>query len=662
MHDPARLTPSTSRATTIVGASACLGLLIYEATKTALLPRLTLWQSHSVTIAVGSIVAMLATHRALRAQAQLHQRVLRATAEQLYAESERAALRGSEARYRELVERSPEAILVHRDGAVLYANPTFLRLWGDADDAALPDAPLSAYLHRDDRPLAEARMRALAAGDGETAAAEYRITTRAGHARTVEASSVVVTHDGAPAVQTVLRDVTERRRLEAQLYHQAFHDGLTGLANRALFRDRVQHALELSGRDAAGHHSAAVAVLFLDLDHFKHVNDAHGHATGDALLVTVADRLRTATRGCDTIARLGGDEFAVLLEHLVHQDDANVVAERVLTSLRTPIRLAGNDIVVGISVGIATGTDADGVDALLRNADLALYAAKERGRFRSVRYVPAMHAAALERSELETDLRPGMSDPATAGFRLVYQPIVDLTTEETVGVEALLRWDHPTRGPVSPTTFIPVAEETGLIVPLGRWVIGEACRQTRAWDREMSAFPARRLGPGFALSINLSARQLQDPEIVRDVALGLAESGLAPHRLVLEITESVMMHDPVATRERLRELKALGVRIAIDDFGTGYSSLAYLRQFPVDVLKIDKSFIDGLGHGGDESVITTAIVSLGASLALRVIAEGIEDAQQLERLRALGCDRGQGFLFARPLTPDQMMTHAGVRA
>lgn len=629
---------SSRRATLSVAVSACGGLFIYEALKSALLPGLTLWQSHSVTIAFGTFVATVATYRALRTQGNLHRRVLAETAERLRAESSQLALRESEARYRELVERSPEAIIVHRDGFLQYANPAFRALW--AGGAAMPDAVrIADYMHPEDRALAES-------------AAEYRIITLAGETRTVEAASVVVTHDGAKVVQTVLRDVTTRKRLEAQLYHQAFHDALTGLANRALFRDRVAHALATAQRGPT--RGAGVAVLFLDLDHFKHVNDAHGHAAGDTLLVQVAERLLTATRGCDTVARLGGDEFAVLLEHLAQGTDADVVAERVLAAMRTPLRVQDREVVVGISVGIASGDEADSVDALLRNADLALYAAKARGRFRTVNFVPAMHAAALERSELEADLRLAIDAPGANGFHLVYQPIVDLATEATVGVEALLRWNHPTRGALSPATFIPVAEETGLIVALGRWVIREACAQAAAWERACTPSLGG-LGAAFGLSINLSARQLQDAAIVSDVESALVEHGIAPRRLVLEITESVMMHDAALTLERLRRLKGLGVRIAIDDFGTGYSSLAYLRQFPVDVLKIDKTFVDGVGHGADETVITTAIVSLGTALALRVVAEGIEDRQQLARLRALGCDRGQGYLFARPLAPDAVL-------
>jgi EAL domain-containing protein (putative c-di-GMP-specific phosphodiesterase class I) len=345
------------------------------------------------------------------------------------------------------------------------------------------------------------------------------------------------------------------------------------------------------------------------------------------------------------------------------------VADRVLDALRTPLQVNGREVSVGASLGIAfaeelptaergargarrgeAGDGAAAADALLRNADLALYAAKGQGRFRHATYAPSMHAHALARLELEGELRVavtalGAGDPAHGGFALAYQPIVDLDGEAGPGFEALLRWTPPGRPPVPPLQVVPVAEETGLIVPLGRWVLREACRQLAAWD---AAGAAGGDGP-LQVSVNVSGRQLQDPSLVADVEAALADAGVAPGRLVVEITESVMMHDAEATRARLMALKALGVRVAIDDFGTGYSSLAYLRQFPVDVLKIDKTFVDDVGRGGDESVLATAIVTLGRALALTTVAEGIEDAAQLARLRALGCARGQGHLFARPL-------------
>ena len=442
-------------------------------------------------------------------------------------------------------------------------------------------------------------------------------------------------------------DVTVRRVLEEQLEHQAFHDPLTGLANRALFRDRVEHALARAAR------GAGVAVLFLDLDDFKTVNDSLGHPAGDALLDAVAQRLLGATRAGDTVARLGGDEFAVLLEDTASPADAVAAADRVRAALAAPVPLAGREMRVGASLGLAHAHPGEGPAELLRNADVAMYQAKAAGKGRCVVFEPAMHAAVLERLELEADLRqaleraaalpPRAADAAPAdALRLVYQPIVDLATGRVVAFEALARWHHPTRGAVPPLTFIAVAEETGLIVPLGRWVLREACRQLRRWD---AAVP-----PGAAptLGVNLSGRQLEDDGLLADIAAALADAGVAAERLTLEITESVLMRRADAL-ERLQAVKALGVRLAVDDFGTGYSSLSYLHRFPVDVLKIDKTFVDGVGRAGNDGAVARAILALGTALKLRTVAEGVERADQLDGLRALGCDLAQGYLFAEPL-------------
>ncbi len=505
------------------------------------------------------------------------------------------------------------------------------------------------------------------------AAARRALTGHSSHYELAWGAGVFVTHveplrDAAGAITGALGlsvDVTDRKRLEADLAHQAFHDALTGLANRALFHDRVAHALARVARDPDAR--ARTAVLLLDLDQFKTVNDSLGHGAGDALLVAVARRLAAVTRGGDTIARIGGDEFAILLEDLAAPEDAGAAADRVLAALSAPVSVPGGgserSVLAGASVGLATADGADSVEALVRNADLALYAAKDGGRGRAVAFAPAMHRAAVARLALEADLRAAVAAMGAdvtgprrgAPFRLVYQPIVDLATERVTGAEALLRWTAPDGTAVPPAVFIPVAEETGLIVPLGRWVLGEACRQAASWAR---------LGPHacVALSVNVSGRQLEEPGYVDDVAAALAESGLAPARLVLEITETVMMRDPAQTLERLRALKALGVRLAVDDFGTGYSSLGYLREFPVDVLKVDKSFVDGLAGDGDQGALAAAVVALGASLSLTTVAEGIEERAQLARLRALGCPRGQGYLFARPLAASDLVRRLAIGA
>ncbi|HYW49974.1 MAG TPA: EAL domain-containing protein [Gemmatimonadaceae bacterium] len=630
------------QAASVFFAAAVL-LLVYEATKTALLPALTLWESHGVTIAFGSVVAYFASRRALRTQEDLHDRVLRETAERTRVSSEQAAALANERRFRQLVEQSPEAIVLHRPQEVLYANPATLRLLAVTALDGLRDGGLAAWVDAGDRGVLEAQLAALAGGQSLVAPEEYRLHARDGQLRIVEATSVPITLEGETVYQTVLRDVSERKRLERELVHQAFHDGLTGLANRALFHDRVAHALVRSLRSESATRDRC-AVIFLDLDDFKSVNDSLGHAAGDAVLATVAKRLLGTTRSCDTVARLGGDEFALLLEDVHAELDAIVTAQRIVQVMRAPVLVGGVQVSIGASVGLAIAMDGDDLDALLRNADLALYTAKSRGKAQYVAFEPAMHAAARDRALLEADLRPALE---RGEMHVMYQPIVDLIDGRQTGVEALLRWTHPTRGPVPPDVFIPVAEDIGIIGVLGRWVLREACWQLRAWDK---AFPSQRLSIG----VNVSGRQLEDSRLVSHVREALEASGIPAGRLILEITESVMMRDSAMALERLRALKSLGVQLAIDDFGTGYSSLAYLREFPVDILKIDKSFIDSMSDAGNESVIANAIVSLGESLSLRTVAEGIEDVTQLRRLAELGCQHGQGYLFARPLSANDI--------
>ncbi len=436
----------------------------------------------------------------------------------------------------------------------------------------------------------------------------------------------------------MVEDVSERKVLEAKLLQQAFYDSLTGLANRSLFRDRVEHALARGQRERA-----AVAVLFLDLDHFKHVNDTLGHAAGDQLLQVVAGRLLNATRGADTVARLGGDEFAVLLENATTEAEASVVADRITNALRAPVPFGGNNNVrVSSSIGIARAEDVETVDDLLRNADVAMYAAKAASRGSFVFFDPSMHSALVDRVTLESDIRRGLEDNE---FWVAYQPIVDLSTRLVVGMEALVRWRHPVRGVVPPATFVPLAEETGLILPIGQLVLMEACRQVAQWNAGAHE---------LSLTVNLSARQLQWPELVREVQLALGSSGLEPRHLVLEITESVIVDNGEATLARLRELKSLGIRLAIDDFGTGYSSLSCLQQFPVDILKIDRSFTTGLTRGPNEDALARTIIALGDLLTLRTIAEGVELEGQHDRLRDLGCDYGQGYLFGRAVSAAEM--------
>ncbi len=636
---------SRRRDTALAFVGAALGMLAYEALKSALLPPLSRWESHAITILVGAVTAAVVAHLAMGRRAAADGRLAEARARQ-------AALAESEARYRQLADASPEAIAVHRGGRLLYVNAAGVRLLGvDAADAVTGRATAD-FVHADDRAAFGAGVGARAAARAGGALTEhYRLQRPDGAVLEVEAASVDMLYEGAPAVQSVLRDVTERRRLEAELAHQALHDALTGLPNRVLFRDRVAHAL---GRAARGPGARPdVAVLFVDLDDFKAVNDGLGHAAGDRLVAQVARRLLGATRGSDTVARLGGDEFAVLLEGLADPGEALPVVARIADVLRHPVAVGGREVAVSASVGLAHAAAGDDADAVIRHADVAMYEAKAAGKARHAVFEPAMYAAVLERFELEGALRRAAEAPAAHGFALVYQPVVDLATGRARGAEALARWRRPGHGPVSPAAFVPAAEATGAIVPLGAWVLGEACRQLAAWHARWAAAGGDPdAAPGVA--VNISGRQLEAPGFVAEVAGALRRAGAPAGAVTLEITESVLMHDAEATLATLAGLKALGVRLAIDDFGTGYSSLAYLQRFPVDALKIDKRFVDRVARGGSEAALARTVVALGAMLGVRTVAEGIEAAAQREALRALGCDDGQGYLFARPMGADDV--------
>jgi diguanylate cyclase (GGDEF)-like protein len=433
--------------------------------------------------------------------------------------------------------------------------------------------------------------------------------------------------------------LTDARTVEAM--EEAFHDSLTGLPNRALFLDRLQHALDVAARRAT-----ELCVLFVDLDRFKAVNDSIGHAAGDELLRAVAARLAECTRAADTAARFGGDEFAVLLEDDGRGVRPDAVADRIIASMRRPFDVEGKEVFIGATVGIAHARDASlGPDELLRNADLAMYRAKKAGGNRAATYETAMRTALLARIELEADLRHALErDEMT----LAYQPVVELETGRPVGVEALVRWAHPTRGVIPPLTFIPVAEEIGMIGAIGRWVLREACRQLAAW---------RSLVPELALNVNLSALQLRDDHLAIHVQQALRAHDLPGEALTLEITESMLLSGDEDTAARLRGLKALGVSIAVDDFGTGYSSLSYLKQFPVDALKIDKSFVDTVARSTADSALARTIVELGRGMRLETIAEGIETVEQLEQLRLLDCHLGQGYHFSVPLADAQLTAY-----
>ena len=422
-------------------------------------------------------------------------------------------------------------------------------------------------------------------------------------------------------------------RAGEEAVHEALHDSLTGLPNRSLFLDRMRHALARAERGLE-----PVAVLFCDLDGFKTVNDSLGHRTGDRLLVSVAERLIECLRPADTIARLGGDEFAVLLEELREPGDAARAAQRLLDALKTPFDLRGREFFISASIGIAAG--AGDAETLLRDADLAMYRAKGRGKGRYAVYEPGMHTAIVERLELEVDLKRALEREELA---VVYQPVFSLLDGRVTGVEALVRWHHPTRGVVMPENFVPLAEESGLIGELGRWVLRKACHQGALWRAK---YPGH---PGLGIGVNISGAQLQEPGLVQEVADALAESQLDATGLMLEITETALMESFDNAIEQMDALNDLGVDLAIDDFGTGYSSLRYLRRLPLDVMKIEKSFVGGIGGPGEEAELLRAIVDLAGIFGLRVVAEGIERPDQRERLLELGCELGQGHLLAEPL-------------
>ena len=461
-----------------------------------------------------------------------------------------------------------------------------------------------------------------------------------GNGRTYTAHTELLADNG---VVVTVEDITERRRAEARVRHMAHHDALTGLPNRAVFTERLEGALaRLRGEvrldnssPPAAEPSDSLAVLFIDLDHFKDVNDTLGHAAGDSLLRLAASRIQGCLRVQDLLARLGGDEFAVLLEGLLNPDQATEIARRMIEAVSAPFALDGHETLVGASVGIALCKAGDldvRSDRLLRQADMALYKAKADGRGTSSFFHAGMSSALRRRKDMERDLRRAVAE---GGLDVHYQPIVALSTRRVVGAEALVRWHHPEHGPVSPGEFIPWAEQAGLIGDLGAWVLRAACARAARWDN-------------LSLAVNLSPEQVRQPGLVELVETVLAETGMPARRLELEITEGVLLNDTAATLATLSRLHGLGVRIALDDFGTGFSSLSYLRRFPFDKLKIDRSFITGMNDDSGAAAIVRTIVMLGRSLSMRVTAEGIETPEQRDRLRAFQCDEGQGYLLGRP--------------
>ncbi len=543
----------------------------------------------------------------------------------------------TERRFHSIVRHSSDLItLIDAELLVVYQSPSMTSVLGRAPGSLIGHR-LNTLVHPDDLLVAQAQVnKVLDGGRGASLGFECRLANSEGQWLTVDvAATNLIDEPDVGAIVLNGRDVTERRALEDELKRQAFHDTLTGLANRALFLDRLSHAMDRGDRTLD-----PVAVLFLDIDDFKTVNDSLGHPAGDLLLVSVASRLRAATRPGDTVARFGGDEFAVLVESGAMPEAAEEVARRIAEVLVPTFHVQDNDLDVRASVGIALGQrPEDTPDSLLRDADLAMYLAKRNGKGRFEMYRPDMHAEAINRLETAADLRHGLE---SGQFEVFYQPIVNTHTHRLDGAEALVRWRHPTRGIVPPLAFISIAEVTGLIVPLGISVLRDATHQAQIWRQ------TGRVDDNFYVSVNLSARQLQDPGLLGDVAKALSDSGLPPSALILEVTESSLIENREVTVPRLQALKDLGVRLAVDDFGTGYSSLSYLADLPVSVVKIDKSFVDRITRDADGVAMVRGLIELSKALGLTCTAEGVERENQLAVLDALGCESVQGYLFARP--------------
>jgi diguanylate cyclase (GGDEF)-like protein/PAS domain S-box-containing protein len=553
--------------------------------------------------------------------------------------------RQSQEQFSGMIQNASEIIVVVDGfGRIKYGTPSLERELGHPVSELL-GTPLADLLHPDEVVMADALVSGMAKGSSQaSSASDWRVRHADGRYLFFEVlTSNLLDDSRVTGIVLTMRDVTERRALEQQLTHQAFHDTLTGLPNRALFQDRVEHALARASR-----RGTMVAMAMMDLDDFKVVNDTRGHGAGDAMLREVARRLEMALRSSTTIARLGGDEFAVLVEDLNDQSQVSGLTERIMQPFRGPFIVEGEELVASASIGVVVSGGNEvalNFTELLRCADLALYAAKEHGKGRVELYREDLHtqmvSRATQRAELAKALEAGQ-------FELHYQPVVLIDTGEIMGSEVLVRWRHPTRGLVMPAEFIEQAEETGQIVELGRWVLDRACAQWRKWADQGYA--------SHRLSVNVSVRQLQEAGFVEEVHSVLQRHAMTPAALVLELTESIFAIDASRIQKQLTSLRDMGLRIAVDDFGTGYSSLSYLQQFHIDEVKIDKSFVDGLGSGNpDDGALANAIVSMAHSLRLEVVAEGIERIVQRDELWSMGCALGQGYMYSRPVPPEELL-------
>ncbi len=550
------------------------------------------------------------------------------------------ALRASETRYRTLFERNLAGVYrTTLDGRILDCNESFARMFGYGTREELLGQPAwDFYRSSEDREAAIGRLRERHSLSNHESCQRRKDGTLVW---VLENGSVIEGIDGKPEmIEGTVIDITERKRAEEQVKHLAFHDALTGLPNRLLFQDRLRMAV-LNAQRSEDH----LATLFLDLDRFKVINDSLGHSIGDELLRGVAERLGSCVREGDTVARLGGDEFTVLVPGMAGDEDAAKIARKILGVLRLPFVIDGRELFLTTSIGVAIyPADGETAETLVRNADTAMYRAKEQGRDNFQLYTPAMNSRALERLSLESRLRQAIHNQELV---LQYQPLVDLETNQIRGAEALIRWEHPEMGLLAPGEFIPLAEISGLIVPIGEWVLHAACAQVRAWQH---------LGhPRLSVAVNLSARQFQQADLVSQVRAALEAADLAPEFLDLEITESNAMQNADVSISTLWDLKNLGVQLSMDDFGTGYSSLNYLKRFPIDRLKIDQSFVRDVTTDPDDAAIASAIIAMAHSLELTVVAEGVETEPQLAFLRGQNCDEMQGYLVSRPVAPERFL-------
>jgi diguanylate cyclase (GGDEF)-like protein/PAS domain S-box-containing protein len=554
------------------------------------------------------------------------------------------ALAEAQERFRAAFEQAPIGMaLTSLDGRVMRANHELGRILGVEPDK-LVGCGIDSFTHPDDVELTAVELGRLSSGDTD----RYSIDKRYLHSegRVVWASvsvSLVRDGNGVPLYSVgQIEDITERKAIAERLEHAAIHDPLTGLPNRLLFVDRLEQGLAASTRGGR-----CVAVVFLDLDRFKFVNDSLGHAAGDRLIVAVADRLRAALRPSDTVARFGGDEFVVLCDDIAGEEPALEIAARMAEAVSRPVVLPEGEVFVTASLGVAvSGSSGDSADSLLRDADTAMYRAKDQGRARIEVFDERTHQRAVHQLRTGNDLHRALQ---RGEFQVHYQPVVDIPSGHIAGFEALVRWQHPTRGLILPGDFIALAEETGLIVPLGAWVLEESCSQVASWQSCMADD-----APPLFISVNLSPRQLAEPILPAEFARILERTGVAPGSVWLEITENTLMHDAESAIGALRALRALGVHLSVDDFGTGYSSLSYLKRFPVEALKVDRSFVDGLGRESGDSAIVTAVITLAHALGLRAVAEGVETDVQLRELQVLGCDMAQGYLFSHPKPASQV--------